>query len=106
MDKQEPIMVHGNKGSVSLAAETKARKMIEMVYQRIEPWINQEERWLFHTGLHDKLREPYGLQVAWLDGVRRIFPDEYTEIKKDLGQSNIMGKELEYILGKIAGISG
>lgn len=99
-------MVHGSNGGVSLAAETKARKMIEMVYQRIEPWITQEERWLFHTRIHDKLREPYGLQVAWLDGVRRIYPDQYTEIRKELGQSDIIGTELEYLLGKKAGLLG
>ncbi len=98
-------MVHGSQGSVSLAAETKASTMIEMVYQWIAPWIKHEEKWLFSTGLQDKLRDPYGLKVAWLEGVRRIFPDEYTEINHELGQSDIIGQELAYILGKKAGIS-
>ena len=99
-------MVHGNQGSVSLAAATHTRKMVENLYHRIGPWAPTDKKWFFHTELNNRLREPYGLQVAWLDGIRRVFPEEYREIQNDLGQYDMIGKELEYILQHQPGLAG
>ena len=99
-------MVHGNQGSVSLAAATHTRHMVEQIYTRIASWAPADKKWLFHTHLYTRLREPYGLQVAWLDGVRRVFPEEYREIQTDIGQSNMIGNELEYILHQQSGLAG
>ena len=100
-------MVHGNHGSFSLASATCTRKMVENLYHRIGPWAPIDtQQWLFHTELHNRLREPYGLQVAWLDGIWQVFPEEYREIQNDLGQYDMIEKELEYILQHQAGLAG
>ena len=104
--KNRNQMVHGNQGNVSLAAATYTSQMVESLYLRIAPWAPTDTQWLFQTALQDRLREPYGLQVAWIDGIRRVFPEEYREIQGDSGRYDMLSNEIEFILHNQSGLAG
>ena len=102
--KQRNILVHGNAGGTSKSDITKTEAMIGFFYDELLPKIDIETKWLFTTTLEQKLAEPYAAQVAWVDSVRRLYPDLYSKGKYKVGQGNFTKKHLEYIKETSVGI--
>ena len=61
---------------------------------------------MFFTPLPEKLEEPFGLLISWLDGVKNVFPTEYKEIRARIGTVDPLGKEINYILAQKVGQTG
>lgn len=71
--------------------------MIEQTYLEIGTSVSPEHKWLFHTPLPERLTETYLQQIAWLDGVRRVYPDKYKSVRGTLRSERLEQQELEYV---------
>ena len=100
------MLVHGTSDGVSVAEDTKARLLVELLYTRIAPWAPEETKWLFLTPLPEKQQEPYSLVISWIDSIRRVFPVEYREVHRELRQTDIIEKEVKHVLAHKAGHTG
>ena len=98
--------VHGDTIGISVQAEKKLRLLVENIYSDIAPWASEDTQWLFQTPLADRLNDPYGQLVAWVDSIRKLFPSEYKTVHKIVCTKDILGRELEYVLRKKSGPTG
>ena len=89
-------LVHGNDSGISKLESRKMQQMISKVYEEIMPSAGNDHRWLFSCAIDDRLQEPYALQVAWIDSVRRIFPDKFKALKEFLGNTAYRIGEVQY----------
>jgi len=80
--------------------------MIELLYEEILPTIELEHKWLFTASIEKKLAEPYPVQVAWVDSVRRLYPAQYGKCKYKVGKENFTRQSLEYIKETSVGMVG
>ena len=53
---------------------------ITKLYEELKPVVHPEYNWLFSTSLASKIREPFSVQVAWVDSVRQLCPDKYSAV--------------------------
>ena len=102
--KQRNILVHGTAGGTSKSNIIKTSAMIGYFYDELLPKIDIENKWLFTSTLEQKLAEPYAVQVAWVDSVRRLYPDLYSKVKYKVGKGTFTKKNLEYIKETSVGI--
>ena len=61
--------------------EAKTAETIRAIYEDIYPNIHPSHRWLFAASVDEKLAELRATQIAWIDGVRRLYPQQYEDIK-------------------------
>ncbi len=79
------------------------RALVDAIYTDIAPWAPEKTRWMFKTARTDKLKEHYGLLVAWADSIRKVFPEKYKEVHSSICTNDVLGRELEYALARKAG---
>lgn len=72
-------MVHGNEAGISKMEIRKMRQTVTILYEELLPAVKAENRWLFDRPKESRSQEPYGLQVAWVDSVRQIYPEEFRD---------------------------
>ena len=72
--------LHGNDGGVSNLEKRLMITKITKLYEDLKPVVHPEYKWLFTMSLANKLREPYSVQVAWVDSISRLCPDKYREV--------------------------
>ena len=94
--QQRNCLIHGNDGEVSKLAVQQTRDIVELVYSDLLPHVDPQHNWMFTTSIEDKIFEHYSLHVAWLDGIRRLYPEKYHAVVQSLRQQNLIDKELEY----------
>ena len=104
--KQRNRLVHGTDSGVSKRGIEKTLVMIELLYEEILPTIELEHKWLFTASIGKKLAEPYPVQVAWVDSVRRLYPAQYGKCKYKVGKENFTRQSLEYIKETSVGMVG
>ena len=73
-------LVHGNDAGISKMEIRKARQIIILLYEELLPDLRVEHRWLFTRSQELRLEDPYRLQVAWIECVKKILPDECREL--------------------------
>ena len=96
MWKQRNKFYHGNDGSISLLEEEKMHDIIHQVYDNIAPTCLPEHKWMFAKTLDEQLQTQYAHQIAWLDGVRRLYPIQHGEILQTVGNQKVFDQEMEY----------
>ena len=99
-------LVHGPHGIASDIEDQKLKELVEQCYVDIAPWAPPAKQWVFEDPLETKLIEPYHLRIAWVDGIRKIFPEEYRRIQATLRQNDILGSDLERALAQRVGQTG
>ena len=100
--KTRNTLVHGNYEEVSKLEIERVHTLVEKMYKDIAPVEEERHQWIFHCSNEDRLRESYLLQVAWLDGVRRMFPGKYIEITDCIRGAKLTQREEEYIKAQAA----
>ena len=95
--KQRNRLVHGNGGEISKLAVQHIQQVITVIYTEIFPQVNPEHNWMFTSTLEKKLKENYSTQVAWLDGIKRLYPEQYSAVVQSVRQQTVFNKELEYV---------
>lgn len=88
-------LIHGNEGGISKYEEYKTDLIISSLYERVAPLISPTHNWLFHVPLLVKLGEPFSVKVAWLDSVRKLYPEGYKECHQISGQTQFKYEDLE-----------
>ncbi len=73
--------IHGTDGGISRAEENRTVEMIRLIFEQIGPNIRLSHKWLFQKRLEDKLTEPYHVQIAWIDSVRRLYPEQFQTLR-------------------------
>ncbi len=99
-------LVHGPHGIASEMEDQKLQELAEHCYVDIAPWAPATKQWVFEDPLETKLKEPYHLRIAWVDGIRKMFPDKYRQVQATLRQNDILGSELERALAQRIGQTG
>ena len=59
------------------------------------PWAPENKQWIFKDPLESKLEDPYHLRITWVDGIRKLFVEEYKQVQATVQQNDILGPELE-----------
>ena len=65
----------------------KTEATITAVYEQIFPVSNPLHRWLFSGSQESKLKELYAVQIAWLDGIQKFYPEQYRNLYIPMGQA-------------------
>ena len=94
MWQQRNNFYHGNDGSISRLEEEKTHKIIHQVYDNIAPTCLPEHKWMFEKTLEEQLQTQYALQIAWLDGVRRLYPVQHGESIQTVGNQKVFDQEM------------
>ena len=99
-------LVHGPQGIASEMEDQRLTELIEHCYVDIAPWVPETKQWIFEDPLEEKLKDPYHLRIAWVDGIKKMFPAEYRTVQSALRQNDILGSELERALAQRVGQTG
>ena len=99
-------LVYGPHGIASEMEDQKLQELVEHCYLDIAPWAPATKKWVFEDPLDVKLNEPYHLRIAWVDGIRKMFPEEYKQIQATLRQNDILGADLDRALAQRVGQTG
>ena len=102
--KRRNQVIHGVGGGPSKLEVWKTEEMIHTLYDNVEIQRHPLHNWLFADPRETKLKEPYSVQVAWVDSIRRLFPDQYRELRTNLGTMELTFSELEYTKEMSTGI--
>ena len=94
--KKRNTLVHGTDGETSKLELERVQRMIEKVYLEIGPSGTQEHEWLFNSSLADRVTENYSQKIAWLDGVRQIYPEKFKAVREHARSARQEMWELEY----------
>ena len=95
--KQRNQLIHGSQEGVSKVEAAKTLETIRAIYNEIYPNIHPSHRWLFPGTVEDKLAETRATQIAWIDGVRRLYPTQYADIQTIIGKTDFRQETIEYI---------
>ena len=95
--KTRNILVHGNDGEVSKLEIERVHELVEKMYEDVAPVAEKSQQWIFHCPKEERLRDSYSLKVAWLDGVRRMFPEKYRETIDGIRGAELTQLEEEYV---------
>ena len=95
--KHRNQLIHGSLDGVSKLEEAKTAETIRAIYDEIYPTIHPSHRWLFAVSVEDRLAELRSTQIAWIDGVRRLYPQQYDDIKTTIGKTNFRADTLEHM---------
>ena len=93
---QRNSLVHGNDSGISKLETRKMQQMITAIYEEIRPTVEPSNQWLFHCSEEVRIGEPYALQVAWVDSVRRLYPSRFDALKEKLGTRAYRRTEVQY----------
>ena len=99
-------LVHGTEGGISIVERIKVKNIVSEAYERIGPWVSEAQRWMFLKPLPEKLEEPSGLLISWMNRVKKVFPTKYKEIRAGIGTVDSLGTEINYILARKVGQTG
>ena len=94
--KERNRLVHGTDGGVSRLEEAKTIETIRALYNDILPSIHPSHKWLFNVPVEVKLTEIYTRQMTWIDSVRRLYPQEYKNIRTQIGMIDFRPEKTEY----------
>ena len=93
--RQRNTLVHGNDGGVSKQEIRKMLTTITTIYEELQPNVQPACRWYFRVSLESRIKEPYSVQVAWLDSIRQLCPERYTEISQMKGLTPHNNRDIE-----------
>ena len=91
-------LIHGTQEGVSKLEEAKTLETIQAIYEAIFPTSHPSHRWLFAVPVEAKLVDNRTTQIAWIDSVRRLYPQQYKDIKTRIGKMDFRQEHLEYTL--------
>ena len=94
--KKRNTLVHGTEGETSKLELERVQRMIEKVYLEIGPRGKKEHEWLFNRSLAERETENYTQKIAWLDGVRQIYPEKFKAVRENARSARQETRELEY----------
>ncbi len=97
LQKHRNQLIHGNDGEISVFQLETTWKLVDYLHSELKPLENIDNRWLFDNPIEDRVREPYSKQIAWLDGIKPLFPDEYAEAISRRVSEDSLTTELEYV---------
>ena len=99
-------LVHGPDGIASDMEDRQLKEFVEHCYTDIASWAPEDKRWIFTDPLESKLEDLYHLRIAWVDGIRKLFPEEYKQVHAAVRQKDILGPDLERALAQRVGQTG
>ena len=89
-------LIHGNDGETSKLEVAKTDEFVKLLYTELFPNTHPSHSWLFSTSLEDRIQESYPAKVAWLDSVRRLYPEKCKEYRAIVGAKSFSRKDIEY----------
>ena len=92
---QRNNVVHGNDGDISKMELRRAHALIAAIYEEIFPEVQREHAWLFSSSFQTKLDENYSVQIAWIDSVRQLYPEQFFVLSNRVGRHLFEPAELE-----------
>ena len=95
--KQWNQILHGNDGGVSKVDILKAGQTIRQIHEEIYPYVHPAHKWLFHLPQEERLAEPYQVQIAWIDGIRRLYPRQFEALRQSGESIDLRPGYREYI---------
>ncbi len=72
-------LVHGG-GSISLLDRQRTAVIVRALYDELLPDVLYCRNEIFPGGEQSIIDKPYRTQVAWLDSIRYLFPEQYRVI--------------------------
>ena len=90
-------LIHGTQEGVSKLEEAKTLETIQAIYEAIFPNSHPSHRWLFAVPVEAKLADNRTTQIAWIDSIRRLYPQQYKDIKTRIGKMDFRQEHLEYV---------
>ena len=103
--KERNFIIHGTDGGASKLEEAKTEETIRALYNDILPSIHPSHKWLFHVPVEVKLTEQYTREMTWIDSVRRLYPQEYKNIRTQIGLIDFRPEKVEYTKANKSGIN-
>ena len=89
-------LIHGNDGETSKLEIAKTNEYVKLIYSELYPNIHPSHRWLFSTSLDNRIQESYAAKVAWLDSVRRLYPEQSKEYRSIVDAKSFRRQDIEY----------
>ena len=85
--RKQNNIIHGTDGGVSKLEMYETEATITAAYEQIFPVSNPSHRWLFSRSQESKLKEPYAVQIAWLDGIQKLYPEQFKNLYIPMGRA-------------------
>ncbi len=90
-------LLHGNDKEIFILQENRTKRLVDHLYPALKRIENRDNQWLFTKPDESGTNGSYSQQIAWLDGIKRLFPEEYYETVNYLMTEDVLTSELEYI---------
>lgn len=88
-------MVHGNMGGPSLRDQTRAEATIRVLFRDLRPRVTYRLKDVFDRTAAEMLGTPYQNQVAWIERIKLLYPQDYKTL---IGDIDDLQQELETTL--------
>ena len=88
-------VVQRNDGGISKMEIRRAQALIEAIYDEILPAVQGAHAWLFSSSSQKKLEENYSVQIAWIDSIRQLYPEQCCVLSNRVGRHLLEPAELE-----------
>ena len=88
-------LIHGNDNEISLIQADTTQRLVDHLYNTLQGMENRDSQWLFTRPEDNSIFTLYSQQIAWLDGIKRIFPSKYREAVAYLKTEDVLTSELE-----------
>jgi len=97
-------LLHGNDNEISLVQASTTQRLVDHLYTTLQQMENRDSQWLFTRPDESSTIALYSQQIAWLDGIKRLFPVKYRETVDYLTTEDVLTSELEYVKNQRSGI--
>ena len=82
--QQRNLVYHGGTGEVSTDTQLRMTKLADEIQKVLLREIKYDMRWIVNQKVQAKGANTYSNTVAWLDSIRRIYPDKYAEARDNI----------------------
>ena len=98
-------LCHNNSGSTSLYTLNKINRVAAAAAEAIKDEIEYDRHWLLQYPAGNTDQCTYSNTVAWLDSVRRLYPEKYKEAQAQANVTDNLERDIseEYTKANIAG---
>ena len=98
-------LCHNNSGSTSQYTLNKINRVAAAAAEAIKDEISYDRQWLLQHPAGNTDQSTYSNTVAWLDSVRRLYPEKYKEAQEQANVTDNLERDIseEYTKANIAG---